>query len=202
MSKRLWGLDWRAVLPWQLGDIVVEAVSHEAILPFMKAHYPSFFGMDEGHSLFLIDPMTEAKRRFFSEMDCFLFRDGDKTVGIGAGHPSDWTTYYFRTAAFLHEYRDRGLLTQFSDEVFPVLASLGVDRFELECSPANTAMMRVSMAQGAIVTGSTTSERWGQMLRFTKFLRAEPVDIHLRQFCAMPFKSSSFTKTRKTRGQP
>jgi hypothetical protein len=37
------------------------------------------------------------------------------------------------------------------------------------------------------VTGSVTSERWGVVLRYTKFLSKDASDAFMRQYTAMPF---------------
>ncbi len=192
-SARLWGLDWPARLPWTFDGITVDACTFDESLPFMQRHYGAIFGAAfEGR--FLEDPMTDAKLRFGREMDVFVFRDrgrdGDREIGVLAGHPSDWTTYYMRTVALLPEYRDRHLLSRTMEEVARALAEVGCERIDGEVSPANVAMVRMLTSLGWLVTSTSNSERWGTLLRFTKFLRADAEDVFARQFCGMRLKTT------------
>jgi hypothetical protein len=120
-SMRLWSLDWRAHLPWYFDDGRAEVAAPEEALPFIQQHYPAIFGLPETGGHFLSSPMTDAKRRFFDEMDFFLLRVGDRAAGVVMGHPSDWTSYYVRSAALLPEFRDRRMLTQFGERLYEPL---------------------------------------------------------------------------------
>ena len=194
MSMRLWGLDWSARLPWHFDDGRAEVVTAEEALPFIREHYPSIFGKADGEGQFLPSPMTEAKRRFFAEMDYFMLRVDDRNAGIVMGHPTDWTSYYVRSAAVLPEFRDRRVLTQFGARLFDPLREVGAERVEAECSPANLPMARLLTGQGYIVTASVNSERWGVMLRYTKFLAADAQAAFMRQYTAMPFAQRAQSK--------
>jgi len=194
MSMRLWGLDWGAHLPWYFDDVRAEVATAEEALPFIRQHYPAIFGKPGGEGQFLSSPMTEAKRRFFGEMDFFMLRVGDQDAGIVFGHPTDWTSYYVRSAAVVPAFRDRRVLTQFGERLFEPLRSVGVERIEAESSPANVPMARLLTGQGYIVTASVNSERWGVMLRYTKFLVAEAQAAFMRQYTAMPFAQRAQSK--------
>jgi RimJ/RimL family protein N-acetyltransferase len=183
MSMRLWGLDWSKVLPWHFEDVVVEPTTLAEMLPFVAGLYPETFNVERR---WLAEAMTEAKRRFSAEMDVFAFRIGETVVGVLAGHPSDWSTYYWRTAAFLPEYRGRHLMTRFAERCGEPLRALGVQRMEVDTSPANRAMVRMLSGQGYIVTSTISSERWGLSLRFAKFLDEEAERIYVTQFLDVP----------------
>jgi hypothetical protein len=187
MSQRLWNLDWRSALPWHFDDGRAEFATPEEALPFVQDNYGAIFGQKDLEGRFLPSPTTEAKRRFFAEMDYFILRVGQRDAGIVLGHPSDWTTYYVRSAALLPAFRDRHLLTQFSERLYEPLRASGVERIEAECSPANVPMARLLTGQGYMVTGSVTSERWGVVLRYTKFLSEDAGAAFMRQYTAMPF---------------
>ncbi len=184
LSERWWDLDWRRLLPWVFDEIWVEAGTFDEALPFMTEHYPAIFG--DGQSRFLGSPLTEAKRRFCEEMDIFLLRDAERTVGLFAGHPSDWSTYYLRTTAILPEYRERRLLTRLFEQLWGPLARAGVERVEADVSPANVPINRTLLGQGFLVTSTANSERWGACLRMTKFLSQEASRVYMRQFCCVP----------------
>ena len=106
-SRRLLGLDWSATLPWTFDDITVDLGTFEAdAMPFMATHYGEIFGMsDPSTARFLVEPMTPSKLRFGAEMDVFVFRDAGTPIGLIVAHPTDWSTYYVRTAALLRDYR-------------------------------------------------------------------------------------------------
>jgi Acetyltransferase (GNAT) family len=187
LSQRLWGLDWESVLPWQIDDVSVEWGSLEEALPFMRDHYNEIFGTGDGR--FFVEMMSEAKRRFCAEMDIFILRAGTETVGLVMGHPSDWSTYYVRSAALLAEYRARGVFPRFLEHFYEPLRGAGVERIEADASPSNQSVIRLHLSQGSIVTATGSSERWGAFVRFTKFLNEEPQEVFNRQFCCMPVRT-------------
>ncbi len=184
-SERIWGIDWRAELPWSHGGIVAEVATFEEGLAFVEAHYPAIFGPLIGEARFVRDAMTPAKRRFGAEMDVVAFRDGAATIGLWMAHPTDWSTYYLRSGGLLEAYRDRRIIGEFMQHVSGVLRRAGVDRFDAECSPSNLASMRLMTRLGWVVTSTTNSERWGAVVRCSKFLREEAEAVFLRQFCAL-----------------
>jgi GNAT superfamily N-acetyltransferase len=191
LSLRLWDLDWNRHLPLQLDEgVSVEFGTFDKALPFMQEHYGEIFGTPE--SLFLVEPMTEAKRRFCAEMDSFLFRAEGRTVGILLAHPTDWSTYYVRTTAFVEEYRGRGFMRMFLVHFWAALRAAGVARVESEASPANIPVLSLQMKEGFVVTSAGSSERWGATVRLTKFLSPEPENVFRRQFCSMPTRTTAF----------
>jgi RimJ/RimL family protein N-acetyltransferase len=185
LSQRWWGLDWRDVLPFRFEDGRAEYATIGEVLSFMKEHYPAIFGAKDVEGRFLENPTTEAKRRFLAEMDCFLFRVDGEVAGVFTGHPWDWSTYYLRSTGILPQYRERRLMTHFFDRLEEPLRAVGVERIEAEASPMNTPIIRVLAAHGYIVTGQMASERWGLLLRYTKFLSQGASAVFRRQYTAM-----------------
>lgn len=170
-SWTLWRLDWASLCPVALGGGVTAApIGVEDALAFMAAHYAEAFRADAADRRFLPDPMTPAKRRFLAQSDRIAFRDGDRVVGLLVGNPVDWSTYYWRTAAFLPEYQGRGLLAALLAHTDRLMAAHGVVRVEGECAPTNYRQLRLLLRLGYVVTSTVTSERWGAMLRLTRFL--------------------------------
>jgi ribosomal protein S18 acetylase RimI-like enzyme len=197
LSQRLWGLDWEALLPWQIDDVSVDLGSLEEALPFMRDHYTEIFSTGDGR--FFTEMMSEAKRRFFAEMDIFVLRVAAETVGLVMGHPSDWSTYYMRNGALLPEYRARGVLPRFLEHIYEPLRAAGAERIETDASPSNQAVIRLHLSQGAVVTATGSSERWGAFVRFTKFLNEEPLKVFNRQFCSMPVRTGLPPKHERSR---
>ena len=198
MSQRLWGLDWSRVLPWQLEDVVVESGTADEALRFVETHYAEIFGAT-GEQRFLADPLTDAKRRFCAEMDVVVFRHERRIVGILMAHPSDWSTYYMRTVAILPQYRERRLLTRFMDACYAPLRDAGIQRIEGECSPLNAPMMRMLVGQDFIVTSTSATDRWGTLVRFTKFLSQEAQQTFRRQLTSLPAGENSNRKQNERR---
>jgi len=185
LSQRWWGLDWRDVLPFHLDGARADFATMADVLPFVKEYYPAIFGAKDVESRFLESPMTEAKRRYFAEMDFFQFRVDGEAAGVFMAHPWDWNSYYLRSTGILPQYRERGLMSQFFDRLDEPLRAVGVERIEAEVSPANTPIIRVLAGHGYIVTGQVASERWGLLLRYTKFLSQGASAVFRRQYTAM-----------------
>lgn len=199
LSLRWWGLDWREVLPFHFDDGRAELGTMSDVLPFVKDHYAGIFGANEVESRFLENPMTEAKRRFFAEMDFFLFRVEGEVAGVFMAHPWDWTSYYVRSVALLPQYRGRRLLAQMLARLDDPLRDAGVERVETEVSPANAPMIRTVSEQGFIVTGQTATERWGLLLRYTKFLSHEANAAFRRHYVGMKVQKRPATPTDRSR---
>lgn len=199
LSRRLWSLDWRTELPWQLEGGRAEFATPHGTLPFMMEHYPTIFAQGDLAGRFLPSPMTEAKSRFFAEMDYFVFDVEGATAGVFMAHPTDWTTYYLRSTAILPQYRERHMLTSFFEKLDAPLRAAGVERIETDCSPANVPIVRMLSAQRYVVTGTFNSERWGLLLRYTKFLSPDARAAFTRQYTAMPFSQRRVTSQPEER---
>lgn len=185
LTRRVWDIDWEACLPWRLGDITVNAGTFDHALPFMRAHYEDLFGTMDRETRFTPDPLTGSKKRFGDEMDVFVFRSGVRDVGLLIGHPLDWSTYYLRSMALLPQVRDQGVVFDVFEHMYAVLRTAGVERMDTEVSPCNVRPMRALTRLGWIVTGTVNSDRWGTMLRLTKFLCEATEGTFARQFCGM-----------------
>src|SRR5262249_31888649 len=110
LSERYWGLNWKEILPWHFDDVSVEVGDLSVALPFVAKHYATIFMRTQEYEYpFYEETMTAAKGRFLGECDTFIFRCENEIVGLLMSHPTDWSTYYMRTAAVLPEFRKRGL---------------------------------------------------------------------------------------------
>jgi hypothetical protein len=183
LSKLLWGLDWDEHLPWELsGGITVTTATLEETLAFAGDHYAQIFGTaTDGR--FLPDPMTPAKRRFLALSDRFMFRDDGNPIGLMMGQPADWSTYYWRTIAFLPAYQGRGLFNEALPRAHAVMRDVGIERAEGDVAPINQRQVRALTRLGLCVTGSLQSERWGTMLRMTKHLSQRGEEVFATRFC-------------------
>jgi len=189
LSNRLWNLDWSRLAPWQFGDVTVEYVAFDHVLPFIAEHHPLIFGAGGGpEERFFAEPMTDAKRRFCAEMDVFAFRHDGRIVGTWLSHPTDWSSYYLRNVAFLPEYQGRGLSAALFRALRGPLAAAGVARIESDVSPTNVPSLRVNLAEGFVVTGTQNTERWGTFVRLTYFVSPDAESVFVRQFSGVATK--------------
>lgn len=197
LTQRLWQLDWREHTPCRLdGDVRLEVASMETLLAFVRAQYADIFTMDAKDDRFLPDPMTPAKLRFLEASDRFVFLDGHRAAGVLVGQPVDWSTYYWRTVAFLPEYQGRGLLAAALERTDAVMREVGVERVEGEAAPTNYRQVRLLHRLGYCVTGSTNSERFGALLRLTKFLAPRGQETFTSRFCQGSYPTSRDSEIR------
>lgn len=184
LSRTLWDLDFREHLPRSLGEgVELRAGTLDDVLAFTSAHYAAIFHADATDTRFVPERLTEAKRRFLAASDKLLFCEGDEVIGILVGNPIDWSTYYWRTVAFLPEHQGRGLLAAALEHTDELMRHVGIARIEGEAAPANYRQVRLLLRLGYCITGSTNSERWGALLRLTKFLDPEGHRVFTTQFC-------------------
>ena len=87
------------------------------------------------------------------------------------GEPEDWSSYYIRTLAILPDYQRPALLRRFVRACLEEpLTAHHVERVTAETSPSNVAMSRFLTEYRFHVTGHQLSERWGPLVRYTRFL--------------------------------
>ncbi|HEY8428818.1 MAG TPA: GNAT family N-acetyltransferase [Sandaracinaceae bacterium] len=161
----------------------VQLASLDEALAFTARHYARIFGSDPADDRFYAEALTPAKLRFLAVSDRFSFWENEEPIGLLMGNPIDWSTYYWRTVAFLPEHQGRGLLAAVLEHTDRVMRDAGIVRVEGETSPNNYRQMRLLLRLGYQVTGSVNSERWGTLLRLTKYLDEAAEEKFARQFC-------------------
>ncbi len=202
MSRRWFGLDWEELLPWDLGGVVVEHGELDEALRFATRYYPTIF-RGRPDQRFLQDPMTRCKRRFYQEADVFLLREGSEPVGLQIGHPSDWSSYYIRTVALLPRVRGRGLIAELTGRMVEPLRRAGFQRMEGDIPPANAANLTAQTRLGYVATGMVNTERWGSMVRLTKYLTEDADEAFRKQFCSGSWpRSCDLSTTGPERSAP
>jgi RimJ/RimL family protein N-acetyltransferase len=103
--------------------------------------------------------------------DLLEIRCAQRTIGVLVGAPEDWSTYYVRTFAIAPDYQKRALIMRFVEEcLFTPLTRLGVQRIHADTLPSNRPMTRLFGDLRFYATGQQLSERWGPLVRYTKFL--------------------------------
>jgi len=143
-----------------------------------------------------------AKNRYYEEYgDVFVFEHGNKTVGLLVCTPVDWGTYYIRFVAVLPEYGGRKLFQTLLPVLLDVLSASVVERVEAETSPSNLAFVHIMNKFSFNVTGTVLSERWGALVRFTRFLDGNSEDVFLRQFCTgVRYQTRAGNKNNQRKG--
>ena len=173
LSQTLWGIDWNAHFPLPLGDsgIVGHVGEWDRVRDFVTAYAPQLVEVDGAH---LSDRVRAAKVSYLRDhCDHFEFRVGDQTVGVVAGDPEDWSTYYFRVMVFDPARSVRNVMRRSFGAVVDVLREAGVQRARAETSPVNYPMASWLLKLGFHPTGHRVSDRWGNMVGFTLLVDPE-----------------------------
>jgi RimJ/RimL family protein N-acetyltransferase len=186
LSEALWGIDWERVRSFATagGEIVAVPSSFASARPFIAAHYAAIF--EEPPTSAFAPKIDAARERYYERIADFVeFQRQGETIGLFIGEASDWSTYYIRSTAVLPEYQGHGVAQHFFRRVLlDLLRQAGVERVELDTSPANLAMMQIVTRLRFNPTGTVLSERWGAQTRFTRFLSEASETVFLRQFCS------------------
>ena len=205
MSRALWGIDWNSMPPMPLGEgLVAKAVSYDEIVPFMQKNMKVIYE-ESADSPFLMNEAHPAKENFFRHLaDVFGFYFQGELIGFFIGHPTDWSTYYFRNCSVLPQFQNLGLLQAFGMAMGPTLIKAGVERVYTEISPSNLRNIHLSNKYQFNVTGYRVCERFGLVLQFTKFISPKHEAVFLKQFCAgvKPQLTDPVLKTLTERRKP
>ncbi len=202
LSLRWLGIDFRALLPWTFRTLTVEYGTADELLPFVERHYATLFGSSDDRR-WRAEALEINKRHFIAEADIFLIRDAEgRIVGDLVGHPSDWSTYYLRSMALLPEFRGRGTYPELMDRLAEVLAAAGVERIEADVTPSNRMNIVTGLRLGYVTTGTFNSDRWGSVIRMTKFLNEEAEDVFHNQYCAGTWPRRRLTTTTGPERRP
>jgi RimJ/RimL family protein N-acetyltransferase len=185
LSAMLWGIDWASHLPIDLGDgVTVHFSSFDECVPFVREHYARIFQQDDS-SPFTQTHSEPTKERYYRLAgDFFAFRLHGETIGLLVGTPSDWSTYYIRSAAILPEHLGKGVIPGFLPSMFEILKAAGLERVEADTAPSNLAVMRILTRLSFNVTGTVLTDRWGAHVHLTRYLANDREEIFLRQFCS------------------
>ena len=174
LCEMFWDFDLCAHLPLRITRDGVEAVPGELarIRDFLNEEFPSL--TEEALCGNRGAPMAAVKRAYLaSACDLIELRHKGETVGAIVGAPEDWSSYYVRVYALSPRYQRPQLTRAFGREcLIEPLSAHHVERIVADVSPANIAMARGLCEMQFHITGHQLSERWGAMVRYTRFLDA------------------------------
>lgn len=197
LSAKLWGLDLGEGLPRVLSHDGITAMPGDLtrVRSFLAAEFPSFGEETLGASPF--ESIINAKRWYLgSASDAIELRLADRTIGVLVGAPEDWSSYYIRVFAVIQLYQRPALIRRFGREcVFEPLALHHVERVVADTSPTNLAMARCFSELHFHVTGHQLSDRWGPLVRYTRFLDPACEAAFLKRFAGIA--AGGPTRTRK-----
>lgn len=171
-SCRMWGFSLADWLPHAIANTGVTVVpgDFDRMGRFLNEQYSLF--TEEWHGSSPSRVVTERKAHYLVH-DCDLveLRNGDDTVGVLIGAPEDWSTYYVRTFAMRRDFQSPAVVRRFVREcLFRPLAERNIERICADTSPCNVAMSRLFSELNFLATGSSLSDRWGPLVRYTLFL--------------------------------
>jgi hypothetical protein len=172
LSEAFWQLDLCRHLPLVLSrdGILATSGSLDRIRGFLAREFPTL--TEEGLGTQLTARLAGTKHWYLDNAcDLIELRHEGQTVGAIIGAPDDWSSYYVRTFAVAPAYQRPALTRRFGREcLLNPLAAHGVQRVVAETSPANLSMSRGLCELHFHVTGHQLSERYGPLVRYTRFL--------------------------------
>lgn len=178
------GIEWERFLPLMMGNVQLQASSYKQVLPYFQLNLERVFQQPSGS--FLNEESPVAKQKYYSHLGDFfelVEKNSGKTVGVFAGNVTDWSTYYIRHCSVLPEFQGNGFYQQFLLFLSQVLKLHQMNRVEIDVSPSNFAHIHILNKFQFNITGLQMSERWGTIVRFTKFLNLQHEHFFLSRFC-------------------
>jgi hypothetical protein len=183
LTYRLWSFDLCEGLPYEVGQgVVAQRADLNSVREFLSAEYPSL--TEEALASAVQVGINSAKRRYLeTACDLIELRHAGQTVGVMVGAPEDWGSYYIRIFAVKRSYQRPRLIRRFCrDYLFARLRAHDVQRVVADTSPANVATSRMLSELQFYVTGQQLSDRWGPLVRYTKFLDSACEEAFIKRF--------------------
>lgn len=186
LTYRLWGFDLCEGLPYVVGrDVVAHRGDLSSVRAFLSLEYPS---LTEDAVVSALQPRVDSAKRSYLETasDLIELRHAGQTVGVMVGAPEDWASYYIRVFALKRSHQRPRLIRRFCrDYLFARLLAHNVQRVIADTSPANIATSRMLSELKFYVTGQQLSDRWGPLVRYTKFLDSACEEAFLKRFAGI-----------------
>ena len=183
-SFRLWNLDLCQDMPKQISSTGIVAVRGDItrIGTFLRENFPNF--AEESQGVISSERIKRSKQIYLcGESDLIELQLDNKTIGIFVGAAEDWSSYYVRMFAIMPQYQTAHMIRRFIREcLFTPMTEAGVERISADTSPVNVAMTHLFGELKFYLTGSSLSDRWGPLARYTKFLNQANEEVFLRRF--------------------
>jgi hypothetical protein len=199
LSDAFWRLDLTRDLPRTITKDGVEVMPGEfdRIRGFLAREFPSL--TEEGLAAAPLDPQLADTKRWYLGHACDLLelRKSDETIGVMIGAPEDWSTYYLRVYAVAPRHQRPILSRRFAECVVGPLVACGVQRIVTDTSPTNAAAALRLSEMRFHVTGQQLSERYGPLVRYTKFLDPAAEAAFVSRYAGSAPPRAKKPKTRK-----
>jgi hypothetical protein len=171
------------------------------IRAFLANEFPTL--TEEGLAAAPLDPLLADTKRWYLGQACDLVemqKDGE-TIGAMIGAPEDWSTYYLRIYAVSPRYQRPILTRRFYECMVEPLLACSVQRVVTDTSPTNASAARRLSEMNFHVTGQQLSDRYGPLIRYTKFLdpTAEAAFVARYAGSAPPRKSATSSRKEERR---
>lgn len=185
LSLTVWGLDWEKHLPMSLGDYTLEASTFEEFVAIKNRPNSFIISSENSNDQFLKESLNISKEEYLRKFsDFFVIRSlqTQEVCGVIVCDVMDWSSYYLRFIYIDPKHRSHNLTIQFVAAVESVLKNYSLDKIVCEVSSGNLPQVARMSQQGYICTGNSLSERFGSLLRLTKFLKSDSLEIFNTQF--------------------
>lgn len=170
-------------------SVTCYSVSHDEFFEFVKKEYPKvfkksptpIFNYKKGSKTQKdIDSTWEEYQKVHAEY--FIFKDGNKKIGWFAGYLEDFETFYLRNVALLPKWQNKGIYSKFQEALIEYVKKLGYQKISCHEKATNLYMLRLQMKFGFFIVGHENHDRWGNLLRLTKFLNKKREKNYIENF--------------------
>jgi GNAT superfamily N-acetyltransferase len=103
----------------------------------------------------------------------FLFTFKGEPVGWSTGETADFMTYYMRNSGIIPEHQNKKLYSQFLAHFADYIKEIGYERLTSQHKADNSEILITKLKAGFVISGMDFDERWGALVRVTKFLHAD-----------------------------
>ncbi len=150
--------------------VVMDHGDYSTTVRFIEKNHDRIFDSAQSDHFFQ-EPMTEKKETFLRDKtDHFLFQKDGNVIGVVMGNPIDWCSYYIRYCAFEEKFQKLGIVQHSFPVLIQSISSMGFQQIEIDVSPSNHPQIQVMNRTGFIISGQMNSEKWGSLIRFTKYI--------------------------------
>lgn len=200
LSELIWGVNWKNYLPCSLGssDYKLVFTDSKEFFKLKKSELSFLITSEETTDQFLKEINKVEKNNYLENVsDFFIIKKNQVIVGLVICELMDWSTYYLRYIFLDPNHRGQELTKSFVIFIEKILSNFNVDKLVCEISPINSAQIIRMSELGFICTGNTLSERFGTLIKFTKFLKPDPLKVFGQQFTQSYRKKISSEKVVK-----
>ncbi len=195
ISQVIWGIIWEEYFPLKIGDYSIEVSSQKEFNEIKNASESFIVSSENSNDTFIKELSSVAKFKYLEmASDFFKFKYKNEIVGVVVCEAGDWSSYYLRYIYIDKNHRSNKLTIEFVNAIESVLRNYKVDKVICDVSTGNLSQLSRMSDLSFICTGNMLSERFGAMIKMTKFLDEKSLHVFTSHF------NQSF-KTNKKSGE-